>query len=102
MHLLTAVAQTTADHLHILAAPEPSGAPTPKELNTDGILNFFVTKIVPILLAGLGIIFVSRANKGEVSKVLTSSSVALIGIAFIAGATSLFFFGGSIVDLLFK
>jgi hypothetical protein len=33
----------------IALAPTPT--PAPKEINTDGILNFFATKIVPILLA---------------------------------------------------
>jgi hypothetical protein len=84
----------------IALAPTPT--PTPKEINTDGILNFFATKIVPILLAALGVIFIGRASKGEVSRVLTSSAIAIIGLAFVAGAASLFFFGGSLIDLLFK
>jgi hypothetical protein len=32
--------------------------------------------------------------------VLTSSAIAIIGLAFIAGATALFFFGKGLVDLL--
>lgn len=100
--LLHTAAQLLTDHIQVLADPTPTPTPAPKELNTDGILNFFITKIVPILLAALGLIFVSRANRGEVSKVLTSSSIAIIGLIFIAGAGSLFFFGGSIVDTLFK
>jgi hypothetical protein len=76
--------------------------PAPKEINTDGILSFFATKITPILLAVLGIIFIGRASRGEISRVLTSSAIAIIGLAFIAGAATLLFFGGSIIDLLFK
>lgn len=74
----------------------------PKEINTDGVLTFFATKITPILLAVLGIIFIGRASKGEVSRVLTSSAIAIIGLAFVAGAATLFFVGGSLIDLLFK
>ena len=84
----------------IALAPTPT--PEPKTLNTDGILNFFTTKIVPILLAALGVIFIGRASKGEVSRVLTSSVIAIIGLAFVAGAASLFFFGDSLVSLIFK
>ena len=80
----------------------PSPQPAPKTINTDGILNFFTTKIVPILLAALGVIFIGRASKGEVSRVLTSSAIAIIGLAFVAGAASLFFFGDSLVKLLFN
>ena len=85
------------DAIALAPTPEPT-----KTINTDGILNFFTTKIVPILLAALGVIFIGRASKGEVSRVLTSSAIAIIGLAFVAGAASLFFFGDSLVSLIFK
>jgi len=78
----------------LAAEPEP-------QINTTGIVQFIATKIAPILLAVLGVIFISRAGKGEMSKVITSSAIAVIGLAFIAGATVLFFFGKSLIDLLF-
>jgi hypothetical protein len=80
----------------------PTPAPTPTDINTDGLISFFASKIAPILLAVLGVIFIGRASKGEVSKVLTSSAIAIIGLAFIAGALSLFFVGDSLVKLAFK
>ena len=84
---------------YVLAAPTP----TPKgEIATNNILAFFASKIAPILLAVLGVIFIGRASKGEVSKVLTSSAIAIIGLAFIAGAATLFFVGESIIELLFE
>ena len=89
-------------HQATLAAVALAPTPGPKEINTDGILSFFATKITPILLAVLGIIFIGRASRGEISRVLTSSAIAIIGLAFIAGAATLLFFGGSIIDLLFK
>jgi hypothetical protein len=85
-----------ATDLLILAA-EPTG-----KINTSGIVEFFATNIAPILLAVLGVIFIGRASKGEVSKVLTSSAIAIVGLAFIAGATALFVFGESIIDLIFN
>jgi hypothetical protein len=84
--------------LAVLAAPDPG----PSEVDTDGILTFFASKIAPILLAVLGVIFIGRASKGEVSRVLTSSAIAIIGLAFIAGAATLFFVGESLIDLVFK
>ncbi|WP_018352317.1 hypothetical protein [Longispora albida] len=71
------------------------------EINTTGVLGFFATKIVPILLAVLGVIFIGRANKGEVSKVLTSSAIAIVGMVFVAGAATLFFLGEYLIKLLF-
>lgn len=100
---LMVIGQAVWDHVTSVTdafALEP--APAPKEINTDGILTFFATKITPILLAILGIIFIGRASKGEVSRVLTSSAIAIIGLVFIAGAATLFFVGGSLVNLVFK
>ncbi|MGH6913807.1 MAG: hypothetical protein ACREH3_08895 [Geminicoccales bacterium] len=71
------------------------------EIDTSGIIGFFTSKIAPILLAILGIIFIARANRGEVSKVLTSSTIAIVGIAFILGAGTLVVFGETLVDILF-
>ena len=78
-----------------LAAPEPKG------INTEGVVTFFASNIAPILLAVLGVIFIGRASRGEISKVLTSSAIAIVGLAFIAGAATLFFVGDYIIDLLF-
>jgi hypothetical protein len=84
------------------AAIDGLAAPAPGEIDTDGILTFFASKIAPILLAVLGVIFIGRASKGEVSRVLTSSAIAIIGLAFIAGAATLFFVGESLINLVFK
>jgi hypothetical protein len=91
-------AQAVDAFAQVQAAP----ADQPKEINTDAVLAFFASKIAPILLAILGIIFIGRASKGEVSKVLTSSAIAIIGLAFIAGAATLFFVGDSLIKLVFK
>jgi type IV secretory pathway VirB2 component (pilin) len=81
----------------------PSSGPTaPKDVNTQGIVKFFASKIAPILLAVLGVIFIGRAGKGEISRVLTSSAIAIIGLAFIAGAVSLFFVGDYLIGLAFQ
>jgi len=87
---------------HTVLAVEPSPAPdSPVPINTDGIVQFIATKVTPILLAVLGVIFISRAGKGEMSKVLTSSAIAIVGLAFIAGAGALFFFGEGLIKLIF-
>jgi hypothetical protein len=85
------------DHLltTILAAPA-----APEAINTTAIIAFFASKIAPILLAVLGIIFIGRASKGQVSQVLTSGAIAIIGLAFIAGATTLFFVGDKLIKLV--
>src|SRR3954452_108509 len=76
-------------------------APAPKGINTEGVVTFFASKIAPILLAVLGVIFIGRAGRGEISKVLTSSAIAIVGLAFIAGAATLFFVGDYLIKLFF-
>lgn len=80
----------------------PLAEPAPKGIDTDGVVTFFASKIAPILLAVLGVIFIGRASRGEVSKVLTSSAIAIIGLAFIAGAATLFFVGDYLIELIFE
>jgi hypothetical protein len=102
--ILATVAQTVhgaAAHIAKIA-PTPSPTSTPTGINTQGIVSFFASKIAPILLAVLGVIFIGRAGRGEMSKVLTSSAIAVIGLVFIAGAVSLFFVGDYIIGLAFK
>ncbi|NUS73671.1 MAG: hypothetical protein HOQ05_09735 [Corynebacteriales bacterium] len=70
-------------------------------LNTTGIIGFIVSKIVPILLAVVGVIILSRSGKGRWSEAITTGGIALLGIMFIAGAGLLFAFGESVAKLAF-
>jgi len=97
------VHDVVAQGAHVVKfAPTTSPSPAPAGINTNGIVSFFASKIAPILLAVLGVIFLGRAGRGEMSRVLTSSAIAVIGLAFIAGAVSLFFLGDYLVNLAFK
>ncbi|MEU2613281.1 hypothetical protein ABZ570_17110 [Micromonospora sp. NPDC007271] len=93
---------SAVDHaLHALAST-PLAEPAPKGIATDKIVSFFASKVAPILLAVLGVIFIGRASRGEISKVLTSSAIAIVGLAFIAGAATLFFVGDYLIKLIFE
>src|SRR5262249_1781640 len=97
---LVHAAATMVQAAGVLAVdPTPTHGPSPV-LNTNGMIDALTKCVVPILLAALGVIFISRAGKGEMSKVLTSSAIAIIGLAFIAGAGLLFLFGKKLVDLI--
>ncbi|GAB1694871.1 hypothetical protein [Krasilnikovia sp. M28-CT-15] len=87
---------TALQHGALAAPAEPKG------INTEGVVTFFASNIAPILLAVLGVIFIGRASRGEISKVLTSSAIAIVGLAFIAGAATLFFVGDYLINLLFS
>ena len=107
--IITALAQLAGEPLihavrdaaHAVLAADPSPPAPPTPINTTGVVQFLSYKIAPILLAVLGVIFISRAGKGEMSKVLTSSAIAIVGLAFIAGAGALFLFGESLIKLIF-
>src|SRR5687767_6960629 len=94
--------QVVRDLVHQVLAAEPSPPAQGPAINTTGVVSFIATKIAPILLAVLGVIFISRAGKGEMSKVITSSAIAIVGLAFIAGAATLFFVGESLINLIFE
>ena len=96
----TASSGVAACALHPGSAP--LAEPAPKGIDTEGVVTFFASKIAPILLAVLGVIFIGRASRGEISKVLTSSAIAIVGLAFIAGAATLFFVGDYLIDLIFE
>ena len=98
---LVQAAWTTATQAVGALAVTPLAA-EPKGINTQGIVTFFASNIAPILLAVLGVIFIGRASRGEISKVLTSSAIAIVGLAFIAGAATLFFIGEYLIGLIFQ
>lgn len=84
-------------HLALEVAAEDKGT----TLNTNGIIGFVVSKIVPILLAVVGVIILSRSGKGRWSEALTTGGIALLGLFFIGGAGLLFAFGESLANLAF-
>lgn len=103
IELMETASSGTAHLLSALASAIPLAAePEPKGIDTEGVVTFFASKIAPILLAVLGVIFIGRASRGEISKVLTSSAIAIVGLAFIAGAATLFFIGDFLIDLIFE
>ncbi|MCG5447502.1 hypothetical protein NIE79_006438 [Micromonospora sp. NIE79] len=99
---LMETASSGVAHALSTLASAPLAEPAPKGIDTDGVVKFFAGKIAPILLAVLGVIFIGRASRGEISKVLTSSAIAIVGLAFIAGAATLFFVGDYLIDLIFE
>jgi len=100
--MITQALVHVAGELQSIGTSLAQPAPPPSEINTNGVVTFIASKIAPILLAVLGVIFISRAGKGEMSKVITSSAIAIVGLAFIAGAATLFFVGESLINLIFE
>lgn len=68
----------------------------PMALNSDGIQNWLLSKLVPIVLCVLGLVILAGAGKGNWSKTFSTTGVALVGIIFIVGAGAFVLFGQEI------
>lgn len=91
----------------VLGAPV-SPAPTPPannpnpEINTSPVLEFLMQWIAPVLIASIGILVISRAREGRISQVMTTVSIAMLGIGILGGAAILPFVGDDLVRLVVK
>ena len=97
--MLTELINTVND---LAAAPSPAPTEGGTVVDSPGIVGWFASVLVPILLAWLGVIILLRARGGQVSQTVTSSGIALVGIAFVGGAGVLMAFGDDIINLILK
>ena len=80
----------------LLLAPlaEPS-------INSDGIVEWAVSNIVPIVLLVIGIAIIASARKGQMSQNAMTITNVLLGCAVIAGAAMFYSFGDDIASFVF-
>lgn len=74
---------------------------TPMALNTDGIQAFLLTKVVPLVLAGIGVLIIVGATKGNWSKAFNTFGIVLLGIVLMVGAGGLVLFGEELSGVVF-
>lgn len=103
--MLTQLYETATLAAGRFLAVDPSPAPGPAapvsvHFNYDGVMRFLISWIGPILLAALGVVFLARARKGELSATFNSGAVALIGVVFLVGSAALLGLGGWLSDLV--
>jgi hypothetical protein len=77
----------------VLAAPD---------VNTDGIVEWGVRNIIPILLLVVGIGIIANARKGRMSENAGTISNVLLGCVVIAGAAFFYAFAGDIANFVFE
>lgn len=78
----------------ILAAAGPA-------LNTNGVIEWGVRNIIPILLLIIGISIIAGARKGRLSDNASTMTNVLLGMGVIAGAAILYGFAGQLTNLVF-
>jgi len=71
-------------------------------INSDGIVQWGVRTIIPILLLIIGIAIIASARKGSISENANTVTNVVIGCAVIAGAAFIYGFAGQITNLIFS
>jgi predicted MFS family arabinose efflux permease len=90
MPVFTAV--TTA-----LAASDNTGP----SLNSNGVVEWGVKNIIPLVLLIIGIGIIASARKGRISDNANTLTNVVLGMGVIAGAAVLYGFAGQLTDLVF-
>lgn len=71
-------------------------------VNSDGIVEWGVRNIIPIILLFVGIGIIASARKGQMSQNALTITNVLLGCVVIAGAGLFYGFGDNIANFVFK
>jgi hypothetical protein len=69
------------------------------DIDTNGVLTWMLTKIVPIVFGVLGVGIILSARKGRLSDSMNTVAISLVGVAMIVGSGLLIAFGRGLVNL---
>lgn len=70
--------------------------------NSDGIVQWGVKNIIPIVLLVIGIAIIAGARKGQMSQNAMTITNVMIGLVLIAGAALFYSFAGALANFVFK
>jgi hypothetical protein len=79
----------------------PLATAIPLAFNSQGLADFLISKILPLILVFIGIGIVAVSRKGNMSQVMTTLIIAVVGLVFIGGAGALVAFGDEIAGIAF-
>jgi hypothetical protein len=71
------------------------------DINSDGIVEWGVRNIIPIVLLVIGIAIIAGARKGQMSQNAMTITNVLLGCAVIGGAAMFYSFGDNIASFVF-
>ena len=72
------------------------------DINSDGIVEWGVKNIIPIVLLFIGIAIIAGARKGQMSQNALTITNVLLGCAVIAGAAMFYGFADNIASFVFS
>ena len=70
-------------------------------INSDGIVEWAVGNIIPIVLLVIGLAIIAGARKGQMSQNAMTITNVLLGCAVIGGAAMFYGFGDNIASFVF-
>ena len=70
-------------------------------LNSNGVVEWGVKNIIPLVLLVIGIGIIASARKGRISDNANTLTNVVLGMGVIAGAAVLYGFAGQLTDLVF-
>ena len=83
--------------MHVLA----SVISTAPDINSDGIVEWGVKNIIPIVLLFIGIAIIAGARKGQMSQNAMTITNVMLGLIVIAGAALFYGFADNIASFVF-
>jgi len=81
----------------LLATANPDGP----SLNSNGVVEWGVKNIIPLVLLVIGIGIIASARKGRISDNANTLTNVMLGMGVIAGAAVLYGFAGQLTNLVF-
>jgi hypothetical protein len=70
-------------------------------MDTNGLIGWAQTHIVPLIMCFLGIVLLASAKKPNYSKAFGTFGIAIMGIIFIVGAAGFLAFGKQLSTITF-
>lgn len=71
------------------------------QLNTNGVVEWGVRNIIPLVLLVIGIGIIASARKGRISENANTVTNIVLGASVIAGAALFFTFADQLTNLVF-
>ena len=70
-------------------------------LNSNGVVEWGIKNVIPLVLLMIGIGIIASARKGRISDNANTLTNVVLGMGVIAGAAMLYGFASSLTDLVF-
>jgi predicted MFS family arabinose efflux permease len=70
-------------------------------LNSNGVVEWGVKNIIPLVLLAIGIGIIASARKGRISDNANTVTNVVLGMVVISGAALLYTFAGELTNLVF-